>query len=86
MSNIEKELRLITGKVISDKMNKSISVEIVRTIQHPLYGKYLKRTSKLMAHDEANECNEGDLVEIRPSRPISKKKSWILHRIVKKCN
>ena len=80
----EKKIRIITGKVVSNKMVKSISVEVVRLIQHPLYGKYLKRTTKLMAHDEKNECVEGDLVEIRSNRPLSKNKVWVLHRVVQK--
>jgi small subunit ribosomal protein S17 len=84
MNEISKSVRTITGKVVSNKMNKSISVEVERLVPHPVYGKYVKRTSKLMAHDEGNECNEGDLVEIKASRPISKNKVWILHRIVEK--
>lgn len=84
MNEISKSVRTITGRVVSNKMNKSISVEVERLVPHPVYGKYVKRTSKLMAHDEGNECNEGDLVEIKASRPISKNKVWILHRIVEK--
>jgi len=84
MNEISKSVRTITGKVVSNKMDKSISVEVERLVPHPVYGKYVKRTSKLMAHDEGNECNEGDLVEIKASRPISKNKVWILHRIVEK--
>jgi small subunit ribosomal protein S17 len=84
MSKVEKKLHLVTGKVTSNKMSKSISVEFERLVAHPLYGKYIKRTTKLMAHDENNECNEGDLVEVAPIRPLSKNKNWILYRIVKK--
>jgi len=76
--------RLITGKVVSNKMNKSISVEVERLVQHPVYGKFIKRTTKLMAHDELNECKEGDLVEIKPSRPLSKNKVWVLNKILEK--
>jgi len=76
--------RLITGKVVSNKMNKSISVEVERLVPHPIYGKYIKRTTKLMAHDELNECIEGDIVEIKASRPLSKNKVWILSKIVEK--
>jgi small subunit ribosomal protein S17 len=82
MSVIDKAVRTITGKVVSNKMNKSISVEVERLVPHSVYGKYIKRTTKLMAHDEGNECQEGDLVEIRSSRPLSKNKAWVLHRIV----
>jgi small subunit ribosomal protein S17 len=84
MSETTKPVRTITGKVVSNKMNKSISVEVQRLVPHPVYGKYIKRTTKLMAHDEANECQEGDVVEIRSSRPLSKNKVWVLHRIVEK--
>ena len=86
MNELEKKPRLITGKVVSNKMDKSISIEVTRLVSHPLYGKYLKRTTKLMAHDENNECKEGDIVEIRTSRPISKNKVWTLHRILEKSN
>ncbi len=73
--------RTVTGKVVSDKMDKSIVVLVERRIKHPIYGKYIRRSSKLHAHDEANECNIGDKVTIRESRPMSKTKSWILERI-----
>jgi small subunit ribosomal protein S17 len=84
VSNVEKKNNFITGTVISNKMNKSISIEFERLVPHPLYGKYIRKTTKLMAHDENNECNEGDLVEVTSIRPLSKNKNWILHRIVKK--
>jgi len=84
MSQTNKAVRTITGKVVSNKMNKSISVEVERLVPHPVYGKYIKRTTKLMAHDESNECQEGDVVEISASRPLSKNKVWVLHRIVEK--
>lgn len=80
----ENKIRTITGKVISNKMDKSISVEVERLVPHPVYGKYVKRTSKLMAHDETNQCNEGDFVEIKSCRPRSKNKVWMLYRIVGK--
>ena len=73
--------RTVTGKVVSDKMDKSIVVLVERRIKHPIYGKYIRRSSKLHAHDEANDCNIGDKVTIRESRPMSKTKSWILERI-----
>ena len=84
MNISNKAVRTITGKVVSNKMDKSISVEVERLVPHPAYGKYIKKTTKLMAHDEDNACQEGDVVEIRPSRPISKRKAWILHKIVEK--
>lgn len=76
-----KLVRTLTGRVVSDKMNKSIVVLIERRIKHPLYGKYVSRSSKLKAHDENNECRVGDLVTIAESRPISKTKSWTLVKI-----
>jgi small subunit ribosomal protein S17 len=76
--------RAVTGKVVSNKMDKSISVQVERLVQHPLYGKYIKRTTKLMAHDENNECQEGDIVEIVSCRPLSKRKAWRLSKILEK--
>ncbi len=72
------------GRVISDKMDKSIVVSIERMVKHPIYGKFVKRTTKLHAHDENNECGLGDTVEIRECRPLSKMKSWTLVNIVEK--
>ncbi|NOY61835.1 MAG: 30S ribosomal protein S17 [Gammaproteobacteria bacterium] len=72
----------IIGRVVSDKMDKSVTVLIERKIPHPLYKKYIKRSSKICAHDEANTCAEGDLVEIQQCRPLSKTKSWKLVRVV----
>ena len=76
--------RTVTGKVVSDKMDKSIVVLIERKIKHPVYGKYMKRSTKMRAHDEENQCRTGDIVTISESRPISKTKSWRLDRIEKK--
>ena len=73
--------RLATGRVISDKMEKSITVLIERRVNHPIYHKYVKRSTKLHAHDENNECGTGDLVTIGETRPISKTKSWSLVKI-----
>ncbi|MEG8946809.1 30S ribosomal protein S17 [Rosettibacter firmus] len=72
------------GTVISNKMNKSIVVAIERRVAHPLYKKYYKRTTKLMAHDENNECSVGDVVKIMETRPLSKRKRWRLVEIVEK--
>lgn len=77
----EKSARTLTGKVVSDKMNKSITVRIERRVKHPIYGKYLSKSSKLKAHDENNECKIGDTVTIAESRPLSKTKSWALVKI-----
>lgn len=68
--------RPMVGKVVSNKMDKSVSVAIERLIKHPIYGKYIRRTSKIVAHDESNKCQEGDIVSISPCKPISKNKSW----------
>lgn len=74
-------VRTLTGRVVSDKMEKSIVVLIERRVKHPVYGKYVSKSSRLKAHDESNECKEGDLVTIAESRPISKTKSWALVKI-----
>lgn len=84
MAEAEKRPKTLTGQVVSNKMDKTISVLIERTVKHPLYGKYIKRSTKLFAHDENNECSEGDIVIIESSRPISKNKSWRLQKIVTK--
>lgn len=84
MSEEQKNPKTLTGSVVSNKMNKTITVRVDRMVRHPLYEKYIRRTTRLLAHDENNECNEGDLVVIKPSRPISKSKSWILEKIISK--
>jgi small subunit ribosomal protein S17 len=76
--------RTIQGRVVSNKMDKTVTVLIERKVRHPLYGKYVKRSSKLHAHDENNECQEGDLVSVVETRPISKSKTWRLVKIVEK--
>lgn len=80
----EKTSKTLVGKVVSSKMNKSIVVMIERKVQHPLYGKYVRKSSKLSAHDENNECQEGDIVAIAECRPISKTKSWRLDKILER--
>lgn len=79
-----KAQRTVTGRVISDKMNKTIVVQVERKVKHPLYGKYIRRFSKMVAHDEDNTCQVGDLVIIQQSRPLSKTKCWKLVEILKK--
>ncbi len=74
--------RTLTGRVVSNKMNKTIAVEIERLVKHPRYGKYIRRTTKLLAHDEANEAREGDTVSIAECRPLSRHKSWRLIAVV----
>ena len=82
----KKIVRTLRGSVISNKMDKTIVVLVVDKIKHPLYGKYIKKSTKIHAHDENNICNEGDIVVIAESRPISRTKSWKLHEVVEKVN
>lgn len=76
--------RMMTGKVVSNKMDKTIAVSIERLVKHPTYGKFIRRTTKLLAHDQNNECKEGDVVTIKPCRPMSRHKSWVLVRVVER--
>ncbi len=80
----EKIKRTLVGKVVSDKMDKSITVAVVRQVAHPVYGKIIKRTTKYHVHDEQNTCREGDVVRIEETRPISKTKSWKLVEVVER--
>lgn len=79
-----KERKSRVGQVVSNKMDKSITISIERKVKHPIYGKYIKKTTKLMAHDEKNECNEGDVVKIAETRPLSKNKRWRLVEIIER--
>ena len=76
--------RLLTGKVVSNKMDKTIAVSVERLVKHPMYGKYIRRTTKLLAHDANHECREGDTVSIKPCRPLSRRKSWMLVRVIER--
>ncbi len=80
--NEETRIRTLTGRVISDKMDKSITVLVERKVKHPLYKKYVRRSTKVHVHDENNECRTGDVVDIEECRPLSKSKSWRLHKVV----
>ncbi len=84
MTEETKTKRTVTGRVISNKMDKTITVMVERKIKHPVYGKYIKRSTKLHAHDASNECNEGDLVTVVACRPLSKSKKWMLENIVER--
>lgn len=84
MTEETKTKRTVTGVVISNKMDKTITVMVERKIKHPVYGKYIKRSTKLHAHDASNECNEGDLVTVVACRPLSKSKKWMLENIVER--
>jgi small subunit ribosomal protein S17 len=78
--------RTVTGRVLSNKMQKTISVAVERLERHPVYGKYVRRTTKLLAHDENGECLEGDIVEIAECRRLSSRKAWRLVRVVKRAD
>lgn len=80
----EKRTRTVTGRVVSDKMDKTITVLVERTEKHPLYGKFIRRSTKLHAHDENNECRLGDTVKVVETRPYSKSKTWNLVQVVNK--
>ena len=82
----EKRVRTVTGKVVSNKMDKTITVLVERRVKHPIYGKFITRSTKLHAHDDANECNIGDVVTIKESRPLSKTKTWALQSIDERAN
>ena len=84
MSEEQKVKRTIVGRVVSDKMDKTVSVAIERLIKHPVYGKYIRRTTKVLAHDAANECKAGDRVAISECRPVSKNKSWSVVNVVER--
>ena len=84
MTNEQNIARTITGRVVSDKMDKTIKVLVERQVKHPIYGKYIKRSTKFAAHDESNACSVGDLVAITESKPVSKQKCWTLVSVVEK--
>ncbi len=82
MSGAEKRTRIATGKVVSNKMDKTITVLLERRVKHPVYGKYITRSSKIHAHDESNQCGIGDTVTVGETRPISRTKTWKLLEVV----
>ena len=84
MTEQNKLTRTVTGRVISDKMNKTITVLVERKVPHPVYGKYVRRSTKIHAHDEQNECEQGDTVMIEQCRPLAKTKAWRLVKVVEK--
>jgi small subunit ribosomal protein S17 len=83
-NKVQKGTRTLTGRVVSTKMQKTVAVEIERLIKHGVYGKYIRRTTKLLAHDETGASHEGDLVKIAPCRPLSRRKSWQLVEVLEK--
>lgn len=84
MNDAPSVARTVVGQVVSNRMDKTISVMVERRVEHPLYKKYVRRTTKLLAHDENNECNEGDTVAIEECRPLSKRKAWRLQRVIER--
>ncbi len=79
-----KKQRTVVGRVVSDKMDKTVSVAVERLIKHPMYGKYIRRTTKVLAHDANNECKAGDRVAIAECKPVSKSKSWAVVDVVER--
>jgi small subunit ribosomal protein S17 len=84
MAESAKVVRTLSGRVVSDKMDKTITVLVERKVKHPLIGKVVVKSNKFHAHDEKNECKEGDLVTITESRPMSKTKTWVVSKVVSK--
>ena len=83
MTESTKVVRSLSGRVVSDKMDKTVTVLVERKVKHPLIGKVIVKSNKFHAHDEKNECKEGDLVTITESRPLSKTKTWVVSKIAK---
>lgn len=84
MTEAQKTFRTLTGRVVSDKMDKTITVLVERRVKHPIYGKYVKRSTKLHAHDETNQCKIGDRVSIHETRPLAKTKAWALVEVLER--
>ena len=84
MSEEQKAARTLSGKVVSSKMDKTITVQVDRVVAHPLYGKFIRRSGKVLAHDESNESREGDIVVVSATKPISKRKVWVLERVLER--
>jgi small subunit ribosomal protein S17 len=86
MSERQASNRALTGRVVSNKMDKTVTVLVERRVQHPLYGKYIRRSTKVLAHDDTNECNKGDMVMVEQCRPMSKNKSWRLVKVLERAS
>lgn len=84
MNDTKKTERSVIGRVLSDKMDKSATVLIERKVRHPIYGKYIRRSTKLHVHDQNNECRVGDTVRVKECRPLSKSKSWTLVEVIER--
>jgi len=83
-SEAQSKARVLQGRVVSDKREKTVTVLVERRVMHPLYKKYIKKSKKYSAHDESNQYNLGDVVEIKESKPISKTKTWAVNRLIEK--
>ena len=86
MNKEAKTGRVLVGKVVSSKMDKSVVVKVERMVPHALYGKFIRRSTKLLAHDESGVCKEGDTVQVQSTRPVSKRKSWVVDRVLAKAS
>lgn len=86
MSEQESTNRTLIGQVVSDAMDKSITVSVERRVKHPVYGKFMRRSTKVHAHDEANECHVGDTVMVEQCRPLSKTKTWRLVKVLERAS
>ena len=86
MNEKVENIRTVTGRVVSNKMDKTVSVLVERLVKHPVYGKYVKRSTKFLVHDENNQCNEGDIVSITSCRPLSKNKTFKLVEVLEASN
>jgi 30S ribosomal protein S17 len=84
MNEARRAARILIGRVLSDKMDKTVTVRVERRVRHSLYGKYVWRSTRLHVHDESNECKNGDVVSIEPCRPLSKTKAWRLVKIIER--
>ena len=84
MAKVRGKRKVLTGVVVSNKMDKSVVVLVERLVKHPMYKKYVRQRAKFMAHDERNECQVGDVVLIRESRPLSRRKRWRVSKILKR--
>lgn len=83
-ATVKANKRILQGRVVSNKADKTIIIKVERQVAHPIYKKYYKKTNKFMAHDETNNCNEGDIVRIRECRPLSKRKCWELVEVIER--
>jgi len=84
MSDQQDSTRILTGLVVSNKMDKTVTIMVERKVQHPLYGKFIRRSTKVHAHDEDNQCQIGDMVSVEQCRPISKSKTWRLVKVLER--